>query len=71
MESAGGLDTVGTLFNARGGRIVQDDDGAGYPNFRIERTLDAGIYYVRVHSSGRATGGYTLRLRGGGGESSP
>ena len=69
MESTGGLDTVGTLFNVRGGRIVQDDDGAGYPNFRIERTLDAGTYYVRVHSSGRLTGGYALHLRGGGGTS--
>ncbi len=68
MESTGGLDTVGTLFNVRGGRIVQDDDGAGYPNFRIEGTLDPGTYYVRVHSSGRATGGYALRLRGAGGE---
>ena len=69
MESTGGLDTVGTLFNARGGRIVQDDDGAGFPNFRIERTLGAGTYYVRVHSSGRATGGYALHLRGGGDDS--
>ena len=69
MESSGDLDTVGTLFDA-GNRIVQDDDGAGYPNFRIERTLDAGAYYVRVHSSGTATGGYTLHLRGDGGSGS-
>ena len=66
MESSGDLDTLGTLFDARGNRIVQDDDGAGYPNFRIEQTLDPGTYYVRVHSSGRATGGYTLHLRGDG-----
>jgi len=71
MESSGGLDTIGTLFDARGSRIVQNDDGAGYPNFRIERTLDAGTYYVRVHSYGTATGGYTLHLHtgdGGGGD---
>ena len=64
MESRGDLDTLATLFDARGNRTVQDDDSAGYPNFRIERTLEVGIYYVRVHSSGRATGGYTLHLRG-------
>ncbi len=64
LESSGDLDTLGTLFDARGSRIARDDDGAGYPNFRIERTLDAGAYYVRVHSAGRATGGYTLHLRG-------
>ena len=66
LESAGGLDTVGTLFDASGRRIEQNDDGAGYPNFRIERTLAAGTYYVRVHSYGTATGAYTLHLRGGG-----
>ena len=67
MESTGELDTIGTLFDARGSRIVQDDDGAGYPNFRIERTLDAGTYYVRVHSYQTATGAYALHLRTGDG----
>ena len=65
MESSGRLDIIGTLFDAKGSRLVQDDDGAGYPNFRIERTLDAGTYYVRVHSYQTATGGYTLHLRTG------
>ena len=65
MESSGELDTIGTLFDARGTRIVQDDDGAGYPNFRIERTLDQGTYYVRVHSFRTTTGDYTLHLRTG------
>ena len=63
IESSGDLDTLGTLFDTSGNRIVQNDDGAGYPNFRIKQTLDAGTYYVRVHSSGRATGGYSLHLR--------
>lgn len=67
LESTGGLDTIGTLFNARGSRIAQNNDGAGRPNFRIERTLGAGTYYVRVHSRGTATGTYTLHLRTGGG----
>ena len=63
MESSGSLDTIGTLFDSEGRRVEQDDDDAGYPNFRIERTLDAGTYYVRVHSYQTATGGYTLHLR--------
>lgn len=64
-ESDGALDTVGTLFDSSGNRIVQDNDGAGHPNFRIERALDAGTYYLRVHSSGTATGPYVLRVGGG------
>ena len=67
MESGGELDAVGTLFDARGNRIEQNDDGAGFPNFRIEQRLDQGTYYVRVHSYGTATGTYTLRLRTTGG----
>ena len=64
-ESDGVLDTVGTLFDSGGNRIVQDNDGAGHPNFRIERALDAGTYYLRVHSSGTATGPYVLRIGDG------
>ena len=69
MESSGQLDTLGTLFDARGNRIVQDDDGGDGVNFRIGRTLGAGTYYFRVHSYGTATGGYTLHLRFEGGGS--
>ena len=64
LETAGDLDTVGTLFDASGERIDQDDDGAEHRNFRIERTLDEGTYYVRVHSYQTETGAYTLHLRG-------
>ena len=60
MESRGDLDTLGTLFDERGARLAQDDDGAGHPNFSIQRTLDADVYYLRVHSRRTAIGGYTL-----------
>ena len=59
------LDIVGTLFDSRGQRIVQDDNGASLPNFRIEHTLDAGTYFLRVHTRGTVTGPYTLRLSEG------
>ena len=59
------LDIVGTLFDSRGQRIVQDDNGPSLPNFRIEHTLDAGTYFIRVHTRGTVTGPYTLRLSEG------
>ena len=61
--SGGNVDTVGTLFDARGSRIAQDDDSGSYFHFRIERTLDAGTYYVRVNSLGATAGGYILYLQ--------
>ena len=66
-ESAGDLDTVGTLYDADGNRLATNDTGSPghvyYPNFRIRRMLDAGTYYFRVTSAGDATGSYVLRLR--------
>ena len=65
-ESTGGLDTVGTLYDADGNQLAANDDAsAGTLNFRIQQTLDAGTYYVRVRSFGSGTGGYILRLRSG------
>ena len=55
------LDTVGTLYGADGSVLVANDDSSTL-NFRIQRTLDAGIYYVVVRSFGRATGNYALHL---------
>ncbi len=52
IRSAGTLDTFATLRDASLMEVAMDDgDGA----FRIETTLDAGIYYVEVggHESGR------------------
>ena len=69
IGTSGNLDTVGTLYDSRGGQLASNDDsGSGY-NFSIRRSLSAGIYYVRVGSFGSATGAYTLRLsaQGGGG----
>ena len=65
VESLGGGDMIGTLFDASGNRIAQDDDGGEWLNFRIERTLDEGTYFIRVNSFWATTGGYRLALRGG------
>ena len=52
IRSAGSLDTFATLRDASLMEVAMDDrDGA----FRIETTLDAGIYYVEIggHETGR------------------
>ena len=52
IRSAGSLDTYAYLRDADGMELAMDDsDGA----FRIEATLDAGVYYVEVggHETGR------------------
>ncbi len=61
-ETAGHLDTIGTLHDADGNVLENDDDSGNAYNFRIQRQLDAGTYYVRVESFGNGTGSYTLRL---------
>ena len=62
-ESTGGLDTVGTLYDADGNELATNDDASETRNFRIQQTLDTGTYYVRVTSFGSGTGSYVLRLR--------
>ena len=64
VETTGSLDTVGALYDADGNELTANDDSSTR-NFLIERTLDAGIYYVRVTSYGSGTGGYVLHLRSG------
>ena len=65
IETSGGLDTVGTLYDGSGRSLATDDDGGTDYNFRIRRTLSAGTHYVRVESYGSDTGAYTLRLSAG------
>ncbi len=63
LRTAGTTDTYGYLYNATGSLITSDDDGNGYPNFRIIRTLTPGTYYVKVAGfASSTTGAYTLSL---------
>ena len=65
IYTTGSLDTVGFLTDSSGWTLAQNDDGGSGANFRIERRLDPGAYYVRVESYGNAvTGSYTLHARG-------
>ena len=62
VESEGDTDTLGTLEDALGGTLAQNDDGGSGRNFRIEHQMAPGIYYVRVRGYRTATGAYTLRM---------
>lgn len=66
-SSSGSTDTVGRLLNSSGGLIVADDNGGSGANFRIERTLPVGTYYVEVGGKGGSTTGdylFSLSISG-------
>ena len=60
VYTTGSLDTKGSLENSSGSRLASNDDGGRGSNFRIERSVSAGTYYVRVESYSSRTGSYTL-----------
>ncbi|MCY4603251.1 MAG: pre-peptidase C-terminal domain-containing protein, partial [Gemmatimonadetes bacterium] len=71
VYTIGSLDTEGTLENSSGSRLASNDDGGSGRNFRIERSVSAGTYYVKVESYSSRTGSYTIHAsfsRGGGGD---
>ncbi len=58
IETTGGVDTVGGLYDRSGQRLDQAEDGG----FRIARTLSPGAYFVRISGRDGAEGLYTLRV---------
>ena len=56
--SAGPADTVGELRDSTGAVLAVRDDGGHGHNFRIERHVEPGIYYVRVTAA--TAGSFTL-----------
>lgn len=65
IYTVGGFDSFGKLLDTEGREITSRDDGGDGDNFRIERLLWPGSYYLRVSSSFSATtGSYTLHLEG-------
>ena len=59
--TTGPTDTTGTLFRGSN-QLASDDDGGDGGNFRIQRRVSRGAYYVRVRGYGGATGAYTLHV---------
>ncbi|MCB4776586.1 MAG: hypothetical protein LGB73_07455, partial [Sulfurovum sp.] len=54
------MDTYGYLYDKKGDAIVRNNNGSTL-NFRISRSVTAGIYYVKVKGRSRSTTGeYTL-----------
>jgi hypothetical protein len=63
LTSTGSLNTRGTLWDAIGQTVAEDDDLGVGSNFRIRRKLSAGTYYIFVRgSSGTETGAYGLQI---------
>lgn len=63
LATTGSLNTRGTLWDASGQPLAEDEDlGVGL-NFRIRRKLSAGTYFLVVQgSSNTETGAYGLQL---------
>ncbi len=63
LQSTGGTDTFGTLYDAECSEIASDDDAGAGRNFRIRLDVAAGTYYVRVrHFEPARTGAYQLSV---------
>ncbi len=62
IETIGGSDTLGGLYDQNGYRLRVDDDGGDETNFRIVKTLSPGRYYVRVEGGYDTEGAYRLRV---------
>ena len=63
ISTRGDLDTVGQLLDENGDLLSENGEGDelhGPQNFLLWGSLQAGTYYVKVTSSGGATGSYVL-----------
>ena len=75
LYTTGSLDTKGELQSSSGSTLGSNDDGGSGRNFKIEREVSAGTYYIKVESYRTNTGSYTLHAdfsgSGGGGSGAP
>jgi hypothetical protein len=62
IETAGGVDTFGVLYDRSGQRLAASAGGGRGENFRLVRTLAPGAYFVRVEGRHGAEGLYSLRV---------
>ncbi len=60
VYTTGILDTRGVLQNSSGTTLTGDDDDGSGNNFKIERSVRAGTYYIKVECYGSSTGSYTI-----------
>lgn len=64
IETTGNVDTYGILYDSYEIELERNDDSGAGGNFRFERDLEAGVYYIGVTDYGQSTGSYTLHLSG-------
>ena len=63
VSTSSNTDTLGRLVASNGSVITEDDDSAGNFDFRIERDLSPGEYYIHVQSyQNNSSGSYTLNV---------
>ena len=65
VETTGSTDTIGVLEDSAGNQLEENDDQDVNTNlnFKIERTVSARTYYLRISAYRNVTGDYTLRVR--------
>ncbi len=62
IEATGEVDTLGGLYDRRGQRLAVAGDGGENANFRLVKTLQPGVYFVRVEGSAWSNGAYALEI---------
>ena len=62
LETSGELDTLGQLYDSSGQALAAADGGGRGENFRLVKTLGAGVYFVRVEGRRWEEGLYTLEV---------
>lgn len=61
LHTTGSTDTFGVLYQEDGSHITEDDDSGSGLNFRVNRYLAAGTYFLEVRGySSSTTGSYSL-----------
>ena len=61
-QTTGDIDTIGALEDEQGRTLATNDDGGTGLNFRIERDVEAGTYFVRVAAAEESLGDYVLHV---------
>ena len=62
IESTGSTDTIGTLYDADGRQLLQDDDGGSGYNFSLSMELTRGTYYLAVVGYEGEVGDYQISV---------
>ena len=63
IYTTGDIDVTGNLLGSDGTLLATDENGGGEGNFRIDRLLAAGTYFIQVTGADMSVqGGYTLNL---------